>query len=111
MNWTDFEADLTRLLNQHSLEGDSDTPDYILAKMLTAQLKVFGSCARARERWHGEKPEQTMPKVDGKPFRCACGCNVFMRRGDRYTCNGCRNRYEGVPHELDPAPDPTRGDR
>lgn len=41
------------------------------------------------------EPEQTMPHVAGKPFRCHCGCNVFSRVGDRYTCNACGAIYRG----------------
>lgn len=39
-----------------------------------------------------------MPRVDGKPFRCECGCNVFRwvdtERGRRLRCNSCRALYE-----------------
>lgn len=39
--------------------------------------------------------------VDGKPFRCPCGCNVFKKWGTiatgaaSYTCNACGGLYEG----------------
>jgi ribosomal protein S27AE len=32
-----------------------------------------------------------------KRFACPeCGANVFTRRGDRYTCNGCQSVYLGT---------------
>lgn len=42
---------------------------------------------------------ESMIKLDGKPFRCECGCNVF-HRPDRdapeiYQCNCCDNTFEG----------------
>lgn len=44
---------------------------------------------------------QSMLKVGGQRFRCACGCNVFHqpddRRPDLYQCNGCDARYESTP--------------
>ena len=40
------------------------------------------------------RPEQVMPKVDGKPFRCVCGGNVFSKEADRYKCNSCGRTYK-----------------
>lgn len=40
--------------------------------------------------------EQVMPRVDGKPFRCDCGCNVFTKIGSlHYQCNSCEARWKG----------------
>ena len=43
--------------------------------------------------------ENFMPRIDGKTFRCACGCNVFhkpdRKRPEVYQCNGCDVRYVG----------------
>ena len=40
-----------------------------------------------------------MPKVNGKTFRCPCGCNVFHKEEDPniYICNSCNAKYEGIP--------------
>ena len=46
---------------------------------------------------------QFMPKVDGKFFRCSCGCNVFHKRigdDDRYICNACLNEFTSTPLEA-----------
>ena len=42
--------------------------------------------------------EQVMPFIDGKSFRCECGCNVFTKSGDyKYVCNSCELSYTGEP--------------
>jgi hypothetical protein len=43
-------------------------------------------------------PEDVMPKVGGKSFRCECGCNVFrvaVSDSSVYVCNSCQARYRG----------------
>jgi hypothetical protein len=40
-------------VNRHSLENDSNTPDFILAEFLIGCLHVFGTATRAREDWYG----------------------------------------------------------
>lgn len=47
-----------------------------------------------------EGQPDVMPKVDGKAFRCDCGCNVFKNpKGEPhvYVCNACGDRYRGEP--------------
>lgn len=48
-----FEEDLRALINRHSKEGESDTPDFILASYLLGQLRVFAEAMRERDRWYG----------------------------------------------------------
>ena len=42
--------------------------------------------------------KQFMFRVDGKPFRCACGCNVFHKpdasRPEIVRCNACEATFE-----------------
>jgi hypothetical protein len=49
----DFVTQLTRLINHHSLEGASNTPDFILAEYLVSCLKTFGHTMTMREAWYG----------------------------------------------------------
>ena len=38
-------------------------------------------------------------EVDGKSFRCDCGCNVFHHpelKPEIYECNACGARYKGT---------------
>ena len=41
-----------------------------------------------------------MLRINGKPYRCDCGCNVFhkpdRRYLDLYECNGCEQRFEAT---------------
>jgi hypothetical protein len=49
---TEFEKELEALINRHSMENGSDTPDFILAQYLTACLRAFDSATQARTRWY-----------------------------------------------------------
>ena len=48
-----FRKELTELLNKHSKEKQSNTPDYILADYLIRSLEAFTAGVNIRERWHG----------------------------------------------------------
>ena len=57
----DFRRKLTSLLNIHSMENRSNTPDFILADYLIKCLAAFDSVMIARNRWYdadtdGEQP-------------------------------------------------------
>ena len=52
---SDFERELTTLINKYTLENDSDTPDFLLAAYLRSCLEVVSVLLRARERWYGRK--------------------------------------------------------
>lgn len=45
--------DLAALLNEHSRENASDTPDFILAGYLVNCLAAFEAATRHRELWYG----------------------------------------------------------
>ena len=48
---SDFIKELETLINKHSMENSSDTPDFILAKYLRGCLINFGIALRERDRW------------------------------------------------------------
>jgi len=48
-----FEEELRALINKHSLEGMSNTPDFILAGFLQNVLTDWNHATRARDRWTG----------------------------------------------------------
>lgn len=51
-----FLAKLEELINCHSIENGSNTPDFILAEYLRGCLDNFNICVRRREEWyHGRK--------------------------------------------------------
>lgn len=51
----DFEKELTNLINRHSKESGSNTPDFILAALLHNVLDAFNTAVQARDRWHTSK--------------------------------------------------------
>lgn len=56
-----FREKLCHLINSHSLENESDTPDFILADYLMRCLENFDTAVSAREHYHGrEKREETV---------------------------------------------------
>jgi hypothetical protein len=52
---SEFQRDLTALLNKHSRENGSNTPDFILADYLLGCLSTFDRYVSAREKWYGIK--------------------------------------------------------
>lgn len=51
-----FRADLIGLINAHSIENGSDTPDFLLADYLMSCLDAWERITVAREEWYGRKP-------------------------------------------------------
>ena len=49
-----FSSELEHLLNKWSIENETDTPDFILAKYLTDCLAAFRYAANERRRWYVE---------------------------------------------------------
>lgn len=52
---TEFQRELESLINQHSVENGSGTPDFILANYLKGCLDVFNSAVLRRDEWYGTK--------------------------------------------------------
>lgn len=48
-----FEQELKDLLNRHSRENESNTPDWCLAEYLLTCLKAFDTAVGQRDGWHG----------------------------------------------------------
>ena len=91
VNPPSFEKNLERLINRHSIENGSNTPDFILAEYLRTCLNAFNSASRAREKWYGREleigpsdippMERTMPVFgveNGKPPKSCplVGCAI-----------------------------------
>jgi hypothetical protein len=49
----EFQKELGSLINRHSVENESDTPDFILAMYLRGCLDAFNLAVRQREKWYG----------------------------------------------------------
>jgi hypothetical protein len=50
---SDFEKELTSLLNRYSKENASGTPDFILAGYFIACLKAYEVAVIRRDDWRG----------------------------------------------------------
>lgn len=61
---SNFLEELCSLINRHSLENGSNTPDYILAGYLKQCLDTFDSITQQREMWHGRQ----RPDMHDDPF-------------------------------------------
>lgn len=48
-----FREELETLLNKHSMENGSNTPDFMLAEYLCACLTAFDRFVNRRECWYG----------------------------------------------------------
>lgn len=58
-----FRSELEKLINIHSQENNSDTPDFILAEYLTDSLKAFDKATNARDRWYSLDRVVSLSKV------------------------------------------------
>lgn len=51
----EFRQKLAALINEHCLDNDSDTPDFVLAEHLTRSLESLNATIVRREQWYGRK--------------------------------------------------------
>ena len=49
---SNFTKELTELLNRHSKENESNTPDFILAQHLLDSLTLFNTTMDSRKKWN-----------------------------------------------------------
>ena len=63
-----FESELESLINRHSMENGSNTPDFILAKFLKACLDAWNEAVDARENWYGRARDEP----GGVPQKISC---------------------------------------
>ncbi len=56
MNIAAFRKDLEELVNQHSIENGSHTPDFMLAEYLVGCLEAYNKAVCHRDRWFGLTP-------------------------------------------------------
>jgi hypothetical protein len=87
-----FTKELGELINRHSLENQSDTPDYILAEYLTEILVSFNRASCKREQWYGRKtsPGESVNSAEKKQ---PCGEN--NQHSEQSLCTTCRLRASG----------------
>ncbi len=49
----EFQTELTTLLNRHSIDNETNTPDYILAEFLVNQLRTWTTSLLNTVDWYG----------------------------------------------------------
>ena len=54
---TEFQKGLENLINKFSMENESNTPDFLLAKYLRNCLANYNEITKAREAWYGREPK------------------------------------------------------
>ncbi len=52
---SEFENELGKLLNKHSIDSDCSTPDFILAHLIVNFILGLGETMKGREEWFGRK--------------------------------------------------------
>jgi hypothetical protein len=60
----DFREEMMQLINKHSKENGSNTPDLILASYLLDCLTAFDRAVQDREAWYGRPPAAPFEPVD-----------------------------------------------
>lgn len=56
MKQSELNKEIRDVLNQHSRENPSNTPDFILADYLEACLVAFENASNQRTAWHSNNP-------------------------------------------------------
>lgn len=80
----DLARELTRVLNIHCCENESNTPDYILADYMLACLKAYEIAMKARASWYGRMDEpgrgsQPYPRLPDNIKKLYAEGPVFLR--------------------------------
>lgn len=53
----EFEEELTALINKHSRENESNTPDFIIARFMIDAYYAFVKGVNRRAQWYGVNGE------------------------------------------------------
>ena len=56
-----MEEEIRSVLNRHSAENGSNTPDWILAQYLLSCLAAWNTGVQQRETWYGRDPRPSSP--------------------------------------------------
>ena len=63
VNETSFRAELQTLINRHSRENDSGTPDFVLADYMADCLAAYDKAVTRRNEWHKLEPRKHSRRV------------------------------------------------
>lgn len=62
---SNFETELSDLINRHCMENGSNTPDFILARFLVGCLESYNQAISSRGNWYGR--EKSWPRIAEGP--------------------------------------------
>jgi hypothetical protein len=65
---SDFKSELTGLLNRHSMENASNTPDFLLANFLLDCYTAWNIAVKSRDDWHGFQTRFAAQQALTPPF-------------------------------------------
>lgn len=57
--YEELKKEIASVINRHSLENGSNTPDFMLADYMLGCLTVYENTLRSREEWFGRKRMRT----------------------------------------------------
>lgn len=66
---SEFEKGLISLINKHSIEGRSETPDFVLAKYLEGCLTNFAVAVLRRDQWYHFNQKKEFNILDQQPAK------------------------------------------
>lgn len=82
-----FRSELIALINKHSMENGSGTPDFILAQFLEDQIEIFDNAVSSRELWYSKVEEkQAVPVIITQNGTCTF----------RFSESDCDHQYAGM---------------
>ena len=85
-----FRRELIVLINKHSKENGSNTPDYILANYLIDCLQNFDRTIKMRTEWYGEKLiEEKIREMHDDMQKLADGFHEHVFDSDGGSCRIC----------------------
>ena len=64
---TEFEKELSSLINKHSAEQKSDTPDFVLAAYLNDCLTAYNKTVAWNKAWHSPDGVPLNARLTGPP--------------------------------------------
>ena len=62
-----FVKDLEHLINKHSIDALTETPDFILASMVGKFIESYAVTVHRNVQWHGWKPLSPVGEVSDGP--------------------------------------------
>ena len=65
--FSNFQKELTALINRNSMETDSNTPDFLLAEYLSHSLNLFNDIIYRREKWYGRHQDHNNNLIENCP--------------------------------------------